>query len=503
MEDLPDALIIRVLTFTACLGDLVRAAAISRCWRTAALQSHELHGVRESLARSLCAPRAVLRLQLLPPSRSLDWLEFCGRQLRLQTALEGRYMGNVTPENLPRSTSADDFDWDEQHFAMAELHPASLADDCCGTCQLQLFADSSVCEELSGRKEWLVLDRRHPLDSLLWEQVSRRCEEEVAEERWEDGDLHCGVRGAFDFRPAVDPGFLDLSPLVLVLCSPAGVSSSSWTAWCPRLYAPCAWMMPKRESLLERLDHAAEFRHEATVAALTLGRQLERPIRYEVLEALAATAVQPSASQPSEGAPGGRRKGGHRRSVASQKPKKVVEPRDMRSGRNPKGLNLFVPRRKVSDGEALSAPARGGAGKNRPAPSTRLLCDAGAADLPAFLAAHRPSLREAEQLSVVGGQDPATEGPDFDLDGLLDDAARLEMAGVLSQTSVVDLAKKWRCLSGKWLLFVPEWRVDQLFEAAAVRLRDKELSGCSQITVSPPGTYGTDPSPLNASKDSC
>lgn len=27
-------------------------------------------------------------------------------------------------------------------------------------------------------------------------------------------------------------------------------------------------------------------------------------------------------------------------------------------------------------------------------------------------------------------------------------------------TQVVQLAKKWQILTGKWLLFVPEWRID-------------------------------------------
>ncbi|CAE7744819.1 unnamed protein product, partial [Symbiodinium pilosum] len=110
-------------------------------------------------------------------------------------------------------------------------------------------------------------------------------------------------------------------------------------------------------------------------------------------------------------------------------------------------------------------------------------------DLRLFLQKHRPSAREAEQLCVRREELPCTG----DVEGLIEDACRLELGGLLSQASIVQLAKKWQVLTGKWLLFVPEWRVDELFELAANRLHEGDMPSCSHIVVSPPGTYGTDP----------
>lgn len=68
----------------------------------------------------------------------------------------------------------------------------------------------------------------------------------------------------------------------------------------------------------------------------------------------------------------------------------------------------------------------------------------------------------------------------------------MEASGLLSQTSIVNLARKWECLAGKWLLFVPEWHADALFVAVGTALRGGMLQGCTRAIVSPPGAYGTD-----------
>ncbi|CAK0793096.1 unnamed protein product, partial [Prorocentrum cordatum] len=118
-----------------------------------------------------------------------------------------------------------------------------------------------------------------------------------------------------------------------------------------------------------------------------------------------------------------------------------------------------------------------------------LMCDVASEELQAFVAQHAATGREAEQLLVYAAPPESA----FDAAGLREGAGRLEAGGLLTQESVVDLARTWRCLMGKWLLFVPEWRVDALFGLVAERLREGAMPGCTRAVVSPPGTYGTDP----------
>ena len=109
-------------------------------------------------------------------------------------------------------------------------------------------------------------------------------------------------------------------------------------------------------------------------------------------------------------------------------------------------------------------------------------CEA-AEGLEAFLEQHRPTAREAEQLCVWRGAQAHHE--EEAIEGLCDDAARLEWSGALSQASVLQLAKKWQVLNGKWFLQVPEWRIDELFSLAARRLKEGHLC-CSQLVVHTP-----------------
>lgn len=170
---------------------------------------------------------------------------------------------------------------------------------------------------------------------------------------------------------------------------------------------------------------------------------------------------------------------------------KLSQPQDMRSGRNPNGLNVFIPRRKLSDINPQYSKAK----------TSQLTCtrapwlshETGLQGLDEFLRKHQPSKCEVQQLCIESVCKTVSEDA-VNFSGLLRDAARLEKSSSLSQTSVVELAKKWSYLSGKWLLFVPEWRIDELFSQAGKKLVEGGLGVCSQLIVSPPGSYGTDPS---------
>ncbi|CAE7389880.1 unnamed protein product, partial [Symbiodinium natans] len=464
--------------------ELLAPALAGTCWFQTAFGSELIRSHREDLAKRCCLPRFLQRLLAQPRQRVFNgWVDFCGRQLCLQAILAGKYMGTVTPENTPDGLPAD-VDWEVSTEACAELRP------------LTLESRGSVCHRYVGAQlqedlwqrhhEWLVLDRRLSLDRQLWDAIRAHALVEAPDIRWEDGDLHCGVRGTADFRPAVDPSFLDLSDMVVVLCpdefSQPPSDRPRLICWALNLFAPCAWMLSRGSSWLEQLDHQAAFRHEGAAAALVLGRQLERAVLFAGLEQLVhATQVGQQMAAPQASTGSRRRKG-------AAKAKKWAEPRDLRSGRNPNGLNLYIPRRKLSDVDKGVVP---GAAKVAAKPRIQFLgCNIRAGqDLSSFLQKHRPSGREAEQL-CVRVEDLPSAG---DVEGLIEDACRLELSGSLSQASVVQLAKKWQVLTGKWLLFVPEWRVDELFDLAARRLRDGELPSCSHIVVSPPGTYGTDP----------
>jgi len=268
--------------------------------------------------------------------------------------------------------------------------------------------------------------------------------------------------------------------------------------WKPCLYAPCAWMFPKidlkRPHQGKILDHWASFRDDRTVAALTLGRRLERAVTFTTLDAM--LAVAPTAGRcdtigeaDSKAAPDAKASRKTRRAARSER-RGGGDPRNLCSGRNPKGLNYYIPRRRESRFGTSSGSTP--AAHRAPPRHSVLQCGVAAQHLEAFLADHRPSLREAERLWV--GKDPTGAAPSGYTcpSGLIEEAQRLEASRVLSHDSVVALAKKWRCLSGKWLLFVPEWRVDDLFAVVARRLREGSMACCTDVIVSPPGSYGTD-----------
>mmetsp|Transcript_127247 Transcript_127247/g.245422 ORF Transcript_127247/g.245422 Transcript_127247/m.245422 type:complete len:667 (-) Transcript_127247:94-2094(-) len=579
MMDVPDVVLLGVVGHAASeLQELVSAAAVQRAWRAAAF-SEELRSLRQGLARKLCLPSSLQRYPEVPRGLqpgALDWLEFTGRQVQLQTALAGTYGGALHPENLPPETPPSSFDWEQEHYVSASISPVSVVHNRCGLLSQRTYADEELLEEQSGDYEWLVLDRRRIMDRAILEFVQQFLPGGSVghpPEHWEDGDLFCGVRAPHDFRPAIDPSFLDVTPLVVVLAPTRGphcidaltpspspprsvtatdlnemLNNSATTlgeifgerlegavgavlhvqrvaevvagwknfhAWPVRLFAPCAWMFPKHAGgqarQAEKLDLWTSFRGDQVVCALVLGRQLEKPIMYDAIEVLldacqplqaeaaahTAGLAQASASASSGGGGGGssRRKGGRKSKLA-----KGSEPRDFRSGKNPRGLNLFVPRPRTasgsSGGAARGRTRSGSDGSDQPVrvPPRRSVLSWSAADndLRAILRSHPPTLREAEQLCICGPEASATAEGDFDGAGLLQDAARLETCGALSHASVIDLARKWQCLGGKWLLFVPEWRVDHLFELAALKLREGAFVGASRLIVSPPGSYGTD-----------
>ncbi|CAE7776648.1 unnamed protein product, partial [Symbiodinium microadriaticum] len=484
------------------LRELLSSALCGQQWLQA-FRSDTLRNYREVLAKFCCLPSSLRECHDNQPRlrAAQGWLEFCGRQLRLQSLLAGKYMGTVTPENC---SGNDEFevDWEVSLEACAELRPLTLQR--LGHVTRRYVAAGAQETFWEMDYQWLVVDRRIGLDRQLWDMIKADVSFEAPDARWEDGDLHCGVRGVADFRPAVDPSFLELSDLVVVLCPAPWClppESSRLTCWAVNLFAPCAWMLSKGSSWLEQLDHQAAFRHESAAAALAaslgkaskrsgarlwqrhdevLGRQLERAVIFSGLEKLAEVtkSAQLMAATPAAGS---------RRRKGAAKAKKWAEPRDLLSGRNPNGLNLYIPRRKLSDvDKSLLGAAKAAAKPKVPFLGCNIRVGQ---DLCSFLRLHRPSARAAEQL-CVRREDLPLGG---DVEGLIEDACRLERSGSLSQASVVQLARKWQVLTGKWLLFVPEWRVDDLFESAATRLKDGDLPSCSHIVVSPPGAYGTDP----------
>lgn len=550
---IPDAIRSRVLSYSESWRELATAAAIDVGW-CAAAAAHELADLRVELARRWALP-SVLD-QLLAERSQAPSIAFCLHQAKLQAVFAGGYAGVVPWES-------DSSDGSQLRRIAGRLLPLDAFADRRGRATLTVYASDDESEDLN-HFEWMVLDLRHHFDRELVashrhvavelvegvEQVrearsrrgarggrrlpdrtlepSRRgTEPDAPEERWEDGDCFCGVRGAFDFRPVVDPAFLSVSHLAMMLVpdSPSSARARAWPFWGTRLFAPCAWMLPKLgEATLEELDHRAARRQDSTVAALIVGRHLERAVSMDELTTLLtltrATGVE------------ARRKPGGDRAAARRAEKAVarisdVDPRSRCSGKNPKGLNFFIPRRRCQgyrprDGEGRVGPEDAAEAKVRPPRFSCLSCCADAAGLEDFLRIHRPTLREAERLSVgtavaikgAGGEEAAAalvgddnvaancDGrlmadavaePRGCPEGLLEDAQRLEAGGMLSHNTVVDLARKWHVLSGKWLLFVPEWRIDELFSSLARQLQSKGLSNCNLLVVSPPGAFGTDP----------
>ncbi|CAE7034884.1 unnamed protein product, partial [Symbiodinium sp. CCMP2456] len=174
----------------------------------------------------------------------------------------------VTPENWSGNDGFE-VDWEVSMEACAELRPLTLQGR--GHVTRRYVGAGAQERFWEMDYEWLVLDRRIGLDRQLWDMIKADASFEAPDARWEDGDLHCGVRGVADFRPAVDPSFLELSDLVVVLCPAPGClppESSRLTCWAVNLFAPCAWMLSKGSSWLEQLDHQAAFRHESAAAAL-------------------------------------------------------------------------------------------------------------------------------------------------------------------------------------------------------------------------------------------
>ena len=442
MDSIPSGALSSIFQHATEYADVLSWMRVCLHWCRCATAG-DLHDFVQERARVCHLPSRLLG-QL---ERSMaDWVQFGTRQLRLQSLLQGKYMGTLTPENVPESVR-ELIDWEQPLDFVSEL---KASDDCARgrLCQrIVEQADAVWCASC----DWLVLDRRCAVDRAIWKRISQGVTLEVPEARWEDGDLYCGVRGSADFRPAVDPAFLDLSELLVLLCG------TDLVAWSVRLFAPCAWMFSKKASSLEQLDHHAYFRQENTASALVLGKYLERPLSFSELEIWVRLMPAPAPSPT----PARRRRSAKER---------FAEPRDFRSGRNPKGLNLYIPRRK-SEVKVAQRPKQ-----------QVLTCEA-AEGLEAFLQQHRPTAREAEQLCVWCG---VQAGHDEEvIQGLCDDAARLERSGALSQASVLQLAKKWQVLTGKWFLQVPEWRIDDLFSLAAQRLKEEHLR-CCQLVVHMP-----------------
>ncbi|CAJ1372473.1 unnamed protein product [Effrenium voratum] len=461
MDGLVDGALGRVFQYAEGYDELLASMFVCSHWSRTITCNADLQGLRQDLARRCCLP------ETLSATLEADWVEFCAQQLHLQTLVAGKYMGSVTPENLPRHVPPEVVDWEQPMDAVADLWPMTTAERGDGKSSVgkvrHRFVGHEQQELWEIGYEWLVLDIRRPFHKALWKQIQRTTQLEAPAARWEDGDLHCGVRSSADFRPAVDPSFLDLSDIIFVMCPAGDGANDTAVSWSLKLFAPCAWMLSKRSSWLEQLDHQARMRHEGTAAALVLGTQLEKSLRFSELEQwqeVGKSVPEAAAELPATG---------------KRRRKKCTEPRDFRSRRNPKGLNLYIPRRKSSDRQYAPGPGP----KVRP---KQVLSCLAAAELEDFVTQHPPAQLHAEQLCVrLGG---AIEVPDTK--GLLEDALRLEKSGSLTQATVVQLAKKWQILSGKWLLSVPDWRIDELFALSARRWRDGDLPGCCQLQVFAP-----------------
>lgn len=554
---LPVSVLVRAVSCAECWFELCCAASVDHAW-CAACGSKEIEPLRRKLCQSFILPRAVRAvvkdIDAAKQARAEDWCQFCTRQQRLQVIFAGTYIGTLTPENLFSTAQVEDFDWGQQHQVYAKLHQACPRESLCGQATQIVFAEEDELDAWSHDYEWLVLDRRSALDDEVWKalaacsstkvgRISKRggganrrgvaehvhvFELPAAErppERWEDGDCLCGVRSTCDYRPVVDPEFLSLSTIGVLLL-PKTKFEILFLG--PRLYAPCSWMFPKTDvgqaRLASSLDFWTEFRDDRTVAALALGKRLERALTFDEIEALlplmrgrststASTGSGASACstqrecnerKPQEDSCTSRRA---RRAAKTEQRRMNNDPRNQCSGRNPKGLHYFVPRRRceattgrasVKGGDAKDGHSGGSqtARKSHPPRDSVLRCQADADSLKEFLAQNLPTHRRVERLwvssaaSVASGRDSVVSACSS---GLLSDAQRLEAESVLNHATVVDLARKWNFLTGKWLLFVPEWRVDTLFISAARRLAEGQFGNCTDIMVSPPGSYGIDP----------
>eukprot|EP00438_Fugacium_kawagutii_P028308 Skav219883 [mRNA] locus=scaffold777:416045:419923:- [translate_table: standard] len=324
--------------------------------------------------------------------------------------------------------------------AVTELQPCTVASR--GMLKQRLVVDNTLEARWQNEstpslcRDWLVLDRRMCLDQAIWKLIHSHV---TMEDRAPDA-------------------------CAFVIQRSDQLAGGSW---------------------LEQLDHHAYFRQESqhprnpksTAAALVLGKQVERAVDFSDLECLvkAVTKVAQNIATAPAPAPGRRRRAPKEKYAEPREPRHSWDAlasthgpghiaKDFRSGRNPKGLNLYIPRRKSSDLTSLgrlicAAGIRLFFLFLSPSlfSTTVLTCEA-TGDLEAFMQQHRPTGREAEQICVWSGGE-STCDPE-DLQGLLEDGARLEKTGSLSQATVVQLAKKWQILTGKWLLFVPEWRID-------------------------------------------
>ena len=171
----------------------------------------DLHDFVQERARSCYVPSRLLGQ--LDGCRA-DWVQFGSRQRRLQKLLQGTYMGTLTPENVPEALRQL-IDWERPLNALSELKACNDLER--GWLCQRIVEQAEVV--WCATCDWLVLDRRSAVDRAIWQRISTGVAQEVPEARWEDGDLYCGVRGIADFRPAVDPAFLDVSELLVVLCA--------------------------------------------------------------------------------------------------------------------------------------------------------------------------------------------------------------------------------------------------------------------------------------------
>eukprot|EP00929_Paragymnodinium_shiwhaense_P032428 TRINITY_DN17967_c0_g1_i1.p1 TRINITY_DN17967_c0_g1~~TRINITY_DN17967_c0_g1_i1.p1 ORF type:complete len:785 (+),score=165.94 TRINITY_DN17967_c0_g1_i1:149-2503(+) len=556
--EMPEAAVCRIVAYGCShVSDLLFMGAVDKTWRSA-VGAPDNQSRRDSLIQAMFIP-SYWQLCLSDACKRCVpagwWPTFGARQEKLQRVFAGRYRGIVTEDNRNDMLAwaiDEHFNWEDELHVTLDLEPAWAAGDRAGHGTHRVCAESEMGASQEDDQlpelamDWLVLDRRQALDARLWSELvgafadddgwnleargpaikidkQKLLQPDGPPEHWEDGDCYCGVRGKADFRPLVDPSFLDLQTLGILLIPKFDASNRRPAEreayfWSPRLYSPSSWMFPKLSKDVEVLQHIADFRDPCTVSALTLGRRLERAVPYSTLRSLhglvqqsgGATAsgsipstpsgtpafspaLQPCSPPPLDAdgpAPSGNSRKARKAAKAERKAAANLtgpNPRHQCSGKNPRGLNYFVPR----DKEAIASRPRARSSSNSWCWSRRsvLYCDANTTELNEFLGAHLPTMREVEKLWV--GTRSREDAERMPPSGMYEDAEKM-LEGDVSMSGIAMLAKKWNILEGKWLLFVPEWRIDELFSALARLLRDGMLKGCTDVVVSPPGAYGTD-----------
>ena len=102
-------------------------------------------------------------------------------------------------------------------------------------------ADDDELSRFGGDYDWLILDTNRAGDMTIYQAIRvmfPKITTEAPEERWEDGDCYCGIREEFDFRPVVDPDFLNPESLRMVFIA---TDFSEALDWALRLYFDFAY----------------------------------------------------------------------------------------------------------------------------------------------------------------------------------------------------------------------------------------------------------------------